>query len=374
MRIAVDARVLALKEVRGIGLYLGELLAAWPDPDDVFLLFTPRPIPGDRLVSGAILSSVRVPEPKGWRVRVYDWWSLPRAARRAAPDILWGPANQAIPLTGIPQAVTIHDTLLQERVRHETLLDAFFHRAVSPAWARRYARRVICVSRFAASRVTEVIGCGPDRIRVIENGATLPARSFATRQDAREHARAKGLADKPYVLALGAESPWKNSIGALEAFARVSQAMPAMEFVLAGVQPSAQGELGSLRDALHLTDRLRIHGFLDRLSLTALYQGAEIFVYPSLFEGFGLPPLEAMALSTPVAASNAASIPEVVGDAAELTDASDPAALAASILRVLGDENRARELAAAGKRNIERFTWERSAREHRQLFEECIAQ
>jgi len=373
MRIAVDARVLALAELRGIGSYVSEILAAWPDPDDVFLLFAPRPIPHEGLTGRARFSSVIVSEPRGSRVRVYDWFSLPRAMRTAGPDLIWSPANQAVPLAGVPQAVAIHDTLLQERVRHETLLDKLFHCALSPAFVRRYASRVICVSGFAAGRVSRIFNVEASRIRVIANGARLPARPFASRREAREYLAAKGLVDRPYALALGAGSPWKNSEGALRAFAKVSQAAPDIHFVLAGVQPEAKERLYALRDALGLADRLRIHGFVDRRSLEALYQGARVFVYPSLFEGFGLPPLEAMALSTPVAASNAASIPEVTGPAAELADASNPDALAAAILAILGDKARARELVLAGRRNIERFSWERSASAHRRLFTECLA-
>lgn len=373
MRIAVEARVLCLKELRGIGSYLCELLAAWPEREDSFVLLTPGPIPPERLRCQAQVEVVEVPEPRGSRFRVWDWWSMPRAVRRASPDLLWSPANQAVPMGGVPQVVTIHDTLLQEHVLHDKYFDRLFHNIVSPFWVRRYAKSVVSVSGFSSQRIQTVFSCEASRVRVIHNGASLPGRPWRDKEQAREQMRGKGFVGRPYVLSLGAESPWKNSEGTIRAFALVSRKNPDVDFVLAGVQKRAREPLLHLREQLGLEGRLRILDFLEAADRDALYQGAEVFVYPSLFEGFGLPPLEAMALGTPVVASDAASIPEVVGEAALLTDASDPSSLAQSILAVLGDPDLARGLVAAGRGNIERFKWEDSARAHRDLFKECLA-
>ncbi|EHJ46142.1 glycosyl transferase group 1 [Solidesulfovibrio carbinoliphilus subsp. oakridgensis] len=371
MRIAVDATVLALPELRGIGSYLCEVLAAWPEPDDTFLLLAPGPIAADRLAGPAGLEVRVVPEPRGSRFHVWQWWSLPRAARRFAPDLFWSPANVAAPLAGLPQAVTVHDTLLQELVRHDGLAERVFHHLVTPWWLRRFATRIVTVSAFSARRIETVLGCDPAGIRVIRNGASLPGRPFAGRDEARAHVRAKGLVDRPYVLALGAESSWKNTEGALRAFALVGREAEGMDFVVAGVQERARERFASLARELGLAGRLRLPGFVAPADRDALYQGAEVFVYPSLFEGFGLPPLEAMALGTPVVASRAAAIPEVVGEAALLADAADPEALARAILRVLGSPDLGRRLVAAGRDNIGRFRWTEAATAHRDLFTEC---
>lgn len=373
MRIAVEASVLGLPELRGIGTYLREILSVWPEPADSFLLISPRPIAAQRLFSPAKVTVQVVPEPRGSRFHVWRWWSLPRAVRRLSPDLLWCPANLAVPLGGLPQAVTVHDTLLQEQVRHDSLTERLFHNLVSPWWVRRYATRVVTVSAFSARRIGAVIGCDPSVVRVIANGASLPQRPFATRGQARAHLRAGGLIDRPYVLVLGAESSWKNTEGALRAFALVSRQTEAVDFVVAGVQPRATERFLALGRELGLASRLRLPGFVEGADRDALYQGAEVFVYPSLFEGFGLPPLEAMALETPVVASDAASIPEVVGRAALLVNAADPEALARAILEVLGSPERARELVAAGRDNLNRFRWADAAQAHRDLFMECAS-
>lgn len=371
MRIAVDATVLALLELRGIGSYLREVLAAWPEPDDTFLLLSPGPISAGRLAGAADLEVRVVPEPRGSRFHVWQWWSLPRAVRRFAPDLFWSPANVAAPLAGLPQAVTVHDTLLQELVRHDGPTERLFHGLVTPWWLRRFATRIVTVSAFSARRIETVLGCDPAGIRVIPNGASLPDRPFAGREEARAHLRAKGLVERPYVLALGAESPWKNTEGALRAFALAGREVGEVDFVVAGVQERARERFAALGRELGIADRLRLPGFVAPTDRDALYQGAEVFVYPSLFEGFGLPPLEAMALGAPVVASRAAAIPEVVGEAALLADAADPGDLARAILRVLASPALGRRLVAAGRDNIGRFRWTGAASAHRDLFLEC---
>ena len=373
MRIAVDARVLSLPELRGIGSYLCELLAAWPEKNDTFVLLSPDSISPERLKSPCTIEVQVVPEPRGSRFKVWDWWSLPRAVRQASPDLLWAPANQAVPVGRVPQVVTIHDTLLQERVQHAGAIDRVFYNLVSPWWVRRHATRVVSVSGFSRGRIQAVFGYDANLVRVIHNGATLPERPFGGKGQARDYLREKGLAVRPYVLALGAESPWKNTEGAMRAFALVAREVPEVDFILSGVQPRSRKNFEFLQSELGLADRLQILGYTDRLDRDALYQGAEVFVYPSLFEGFGLPPLEAMALDTPVVASGAASIPEVVGQAALVVDASDIQELARSILAVLRSPEKARELVRAGRENARRFRWSDSAAAHRSLFTECAA-
>lgn len=373
MRVAVDASVLHLPELRGIGSYLSEVLAAWPDPDDVFLLLSPGPIPQERLRGAAQKRVVVCPEPRGSRFYTWRWWSLPRAVRRLAPDLLWSPANQTAPVAGLPQAVTIHDSLLQERVRHDSPIERFYHGRLTPWWTRRYAARIITVSEFSKARIAAVFACAPERIRVIANGANLPARPFASKAQARAHLAARKLVDRPYVLVLGAESPWKNTEGALRAFALVSRQVPDVDFVAVGAQPGARARFSALGRELGISSRLRLPGFVEPGDRDALYQGAEVFVYPSLFEGFGLPPLEAMALDTPVVASDAAAVPEVAARAARCVDAADPEALARAIVEVLRSPELHRSLVAAGRENLKRFRWSDAARAHRDLFRECAA-
>ena len=370
MRIAMDARVLALPEVRGIGGYVLELLRHWPEAGDEFVLLSEDAVPEGRVACPARVEYRRAASPPGTRVRVWDWWSAPRALRGERADLLWTPANLPLPVRGLPQAVTVHDTILQEKVAFADRLDDLYFNRVAPWWTRRYADGVVTVSGFSRGRIAEVFAYPRERVRVIHNGTSFAPASFADRAAAREHLRAAGLVDGPYLLALGAESAWKNTDGALRAFAVVAEEDPEVRFVVAGVQGGALERFAAMARELGLAERTRLLGFQDSAVRDALYQGAEAFLYASLFEGFGLPPLEAMALGTPVVASDAASIPEVVGDAALVVDAADAAAAGAALLSVLADPELAARLAERGRRNVGRFGWAASAARHREFFKE----
>jgi len=371
MRIAVDARVLALPEIRGIGAYLMEILAAWPEAEDEFILaFDDGNLP-DSLKSPARLTPARIPSPRGSRFHVWDMWALPRfmADRRAdrLADVFWSPANAAFPVKSVPQVVTIHDTLLQELVPFKGF-DRLYFRSVQPALARRFAGQILTVSDHAAGRVRDVFGLPAERINRIPNGATLPRRSFRDERALEELLRDALGVSCPYVYVLGAQSRWKNTAAALEAFALAARRHPDLRLVVSGLQEGVGVEMKNLALQLGIKDSVKLFGFISREMRDALYQGAEIFLYPSLFEGFGLPPLEAMALGTPVVASNAASIPEVVGDAALLVDARSPEKMAEAISRLADDKELRARMVRLGEERIRRFRWKDSAAAHREQF------
>ena len=180
-------------------------------------------------------------------------------------------------------------------------------------------------------------------------------------------ARARyGVPDAPYVMALGTLAPHKNIPHLIRAFADLvrSERLDDLHLVLTGARGwgyepifAALGELGDVKDRVVFT------GFVDDADLAPLYTGALVFVYPSLYEGFGLPPLEAMQCGTPVIASDTSSFPEVVGDAGVLVDPRDRAALAQAILDVYRDPARRAELAARSRARAREFTWDRFARQ-----------
>lgn len=377
MRIAVDARVLSLPEVRGIASYLMEILRAWPDVHagaqrDEFVLFTEDPIPDDRCCSSADVRVVQVPSIRGSRFRVWDWYCLPAALNTRGYDLLWTPANTSLPVGGLAQVCTIHDTIVQECLSPRSLFERFVQRVIFPYWARRYADRVITVSNFSAGRIAKVFGYKAEQITVVPNGATFAELCFDSPEVARVFLREKLGITLRYILAFGAESPWKNTQGVLDAFRLVAAVNPDIGLIIAGLQPRALPEFSGLVEALGLQERVTLLPFTDRTTRDALYQGAEVFLYPSLFEGFGLPPLEAMAAGTPVVASNAASIPEVVGDAAVLVNAREADEIADALLRVLESVEIRAALVDAGRRNIRCFTWGECAQRHRAVFAEMV--
>jgi glycosyltransferase involved in cell wall biosynthesis len=232
----------------------------------------------------------------------------------------------------------------------------------------RRAARVIAVSAHTASDVVARLGVPPERVAVVPNAV---GEEFRPEPDARvlaEFRAAKGLPER-FVLFVGTLEPRKNVAGLLRAFARVAAAEPEVPLVIAGGKGWLYDEIFALHKQLGLGDRVRFTGYAAAEELPRLYAAATVFVYPSFYEGFGLPPLEAMACGTPVVASNASSLPEVVGEAGLTVDPRDEGALAAALLLLLRDPDRRAALRAAGLARAAGFSWARTVRETRAVYE-----
>jgi alpha-1,3-rhamnosyl/mannosyltransferase len=179
-------------------------------------------------------------------------------------------------------------------------------------------------------------------------------------------------AGAPYLLSMGNTKPHKDLPTLLRAFARVAPAWPDLRLLLVGADVA--GFVASVLDGDEAAGRVRFTGRVGDDVLRALYRHAAVFVFPSRYEGFGLPPLEAMAFGTPVVCSDAASLPEVVGDAALLFPAGDIGALSDALSLVLGDASVRERLSHAGPKRAARFTWERTAAGTVAVYREALAQ
>jgi glycosyltransferase involved in cell wall biosynthesis len=367
MKIGVDARILTGSELRGMASYLMAVLNAWPDPEDSFVFFAEKP---PETLQLKLFNSVEwriIKSPKGSRIHIWDWCTLPRALGRERTDLFWSPANLCFPIRSVPQIVTIHDTLLQEYVVFKNRLDRIYFGFVQPFCSKYFVDDIITVSRFSAERIAHVFKFPRSRIHPVYNGTTkafqgVPAKII------NQKLREIGLWKKLFIYALGAESPWKNTLGLLNAFSIVHQILPDVHLVISGVQSRFAEKVKRECIMLNLTpNHVSVLGYVDDKIRDVLYSGARVFVYPSLFEGFGLPILEAMSKGVPVVASNAASIPEVTGHAAFLTDAADPRHLADAIITVLENGRLRQKLIQRGLQNIDRFTWAHCALCHHKI-------
>ncbi len=175
-----------------------------------------------------------------------------------------------------------------------------------------------------------------------------------------------------YLLYIGDMRPYKNLERSLEAFARLN--LTDLSFVIGGKKdPHFYPGIEKKVDRLLLKDKVIFLGYVPEEDLPHLYSEAAAFVFPSLYEGFGLPPLEAMACGCPVVASNAGSLPEVCGDAVRYVDPYDVESIARGIHEVLTDEVMRQNLRAKGLERAKLFSWERAAKEHLKIFEECLS-
>jgi glycosyltransferase involved in cell wall biosynthesis len=286
---------------------------------------------------------------------LYELWHarLPFAPRvertTGAVDVVHA-TGVAFPRADAPVVVTIHDLAFLD---DPTLVTKHGYRFLSrgTALARERARLVLCSSEATKAHCVAE-GFDAAMLRVVPLGV----RTTPTTLDEVARARTKhGLAN-PYVFFSGTVEPRKNLPRLLRAFAKVKR--PDVDLVLAG--PAGWNE--SLRaDLAPIEARVHALGFVDRAELFALFAGAEVFCYPSIKEGFGLPVLEAMVQGTPVVTSAATSTAEVAGDAGLLVDPLDEQAIADALERVLDDPVLADQLARAGEARAAMFTWERTA-------------
>jgi len=273
---------------------------------------------------------------------------------------LFHATNYAMPRApGVPLVVTVHDLAL---LRHPDLGTPALRRLVArTAYSVREARRVIADSEATRRDVIELLGAAPGQVRTVPLGCDAlftPGDAGAAR---RAVARHLGIA-APYVLHVGTIEPRKNLERLVVAFGRARREYRLPHVLVLAGAPGWGIEAVRARIAREgLADVVRLTGPVSGDQLLVLYRAAVLFAFPSLYEGFGLPALEAMACGTPVLSSNAAALPEVVGEAALMVDPCDDDALAAAIGRGISDSALRQHLQRAGPARAVRFTWERCA-------------
>jgi glycosyltransferase involved in cell wall biosynthesis len=323
--VAIDARAAVRREIGGVERLAREMAVRLPAVrPDRYVVVRPRP----RLAHRA--------------GHAWEQLALPLAARSA--ELIYCPANLG-PVGTRRTVVVIHD--LAALAHPEWYGGAYvaWQRLALPRLARR-ARLVISVSRFSRHEITQRLGVPSERIAVVPNGVS---EAFSPAVDPAPARAALGL-ERPYVLAVATRSARKN-LGALEPAAA---ALAEHEIELVG----AGGERGYMRGAARPGRAL---GYVPERHLPGLYAGALALAMPSLYEGFGLPCLEAMACGTPVVAADRAALPETCGEAAVLADPDDPDTFAAALLRAATDEIERARLRAAGLERAAGFSWRRTA-------------
>jgi glycosyltransferase involved in cell wall biosynthesis len=277
---------------------------------------------------------------------------FPRLLRRLRPAAAH--FQHALPLGHRgPTVLTIHDLSFERHPGLMGLRDRLVFSTQVPRSARR-ATRVLAVSEWTKRDLVEHYVLSPEKVVVTPNGVDPVFRPEGPRGDG-----------DAYALFVGALEPRKDPLTALEALTRVD----GLRLVVAGGDKRSGGEVREAIGRLRLEPRVELLGHVDKEKLATLYRGAACLVFPSRYEGFGLPVLEAMACGTPVVATAAGAVPEVAGDAAVLVEAGDAEALAGGIERALADRDR---LVAAGLERARRFSWAETARLTADVYRELV--
>jgi len=282
---------------------------------------------------------------------------LPRLAARAGVDVLHSLGSTAPGWGSFARVVTVHDLIYRHYPEAHFGLRTLGMRVLVPLAARR-ADRVIADSRATRDDLVALLGVPPGRIDVVplglgaEPGPGTPEPQLRTRL---------GLGSRRVLLSVSAKRPHKNLMRLLEALARIPGARRPV-LVLPGYRTEHEAELRARAGALGIAADVVFLEWLSAEDLEGLYGLAAAFVFPSLYEGFGLPVLEAMARGVPVACSDRSSLPEVAGDAALLFDPERPEEIAAAVERLLVDPGLAARLREAGRARAAAFTWSATAR------------
>jgi glycosyltransferase involved in cell wall biosynthesis len=311
-------------------------------------------------------SEVRViPFPRLWTHLRLAW-----EVSRHPPDVLFIPAHVMPLVCPVATAVTVHDLGYLHYPEAHRPLDRWYLDWTTRRHARR-AARVVADSQATRADLIRYYGSDPGRIAVVYPGRD---ESLARVDDPAAIAAAKARygINGDYLLYIGTLQPRKNLVRLVEAFARLPAPASAYQLVLAGKRGWLYHDLFARVEALGLSGRVLFPGYVVDDDKVALISGATALVYPSLYEGFGMPVLEAMACGTPVLTSNVSSLPEVAGDAALLVDPLDVDAIAIGMARLTADAELRRSLVEKGYVQVGKFSWAGAARQVLEVLESLV--
>jgi glycosyltransferase involved in cell wall biosynthesis len=362
MKIAVNTRFLLSGRLEGIGWHTYEVCRrlVQQHPEDEFLFFFDRPY-SQEFIFGPNVRPVVLPPPARHPVLWHLWfeWAVPLALRRYRPAVFFSPDSYLSLRARTPTVMTVHDLAFEHFPGQVPPLVERYYRYYLPRYCRR-AARLLAVSEYTRQDLIGRYQLDGAKIAVCGNGCREAFRPLSEAE--RQAARQEFAAGQPYFLFVGAVHPRKNVHRLIEAYGQFKARHPSPAKLLIGGRFAWQtGEVKQAYDASPCQADITFLGQVPAETLPRLVGGALCLVYPSLFEGFGLPILEAMHCDVPVITSAASSMPEVGGPAALLIDPQDTAQLAAALRQVHEQADLRQQMVQAGRRQRQNFSWERTA-------------
>lgn len=362
MRIAVNTRLLLKGRLEGIGWYTHQMLERMVrnHPEHEFIFFFDRPY-DESFIFGPNVTPVVIHPQARHAVLFYLWfeWSIPAMLRKYKADVFLSTDGLCSLSTKVPTCLVIHDLAFEHYPQHLKLSHRLYLQHWSPRFARK-ATRIVTVSEYSKKDIAERYHIYPDKIDVTYNGAHPAYRPLSWEE--REAVKAEYTGGQEYFVFAGALHPRKNVVALLQAFIKFKKRQRSpIKLVIVGRMAWKFKELAALRETMPFKEDVVWAGYMNVDVLSKVIGAAYALVYPSLFEGFGIPILEALKCGVPAIVSNTSSMPEVAGDAALLVDPTDVADIAAKMMLIYKDETLRNKLVAAAAQQAAKFDWDRSA-------------
>ena len=362
MKIIIDSRMI-FDRIHGIARYLVESFRIWQDmgiPHEIVLL-TNKPETLEKL---GITPGFEAVEVKSRPFQVGEFQEIPSVLKKIGGDLYYAPSI-AVPLWEVmPTVITVPDLIPMHQggAFHKIYCKTVLRNAV------KFSRKVMTISEFIKDEIVRYLGGDPGKIRV----TYLAADPLPEVKTPWEDIEKKFSLKKPYLFCLANPKPHKNLAGLIDIFGIIKSKYKGELHLVMGSRTSDELE-EKIQSSPYSKDITRIDYFEDS-ELDAVYRNTKIFTYTSYFEGFGLPPLEAMARGIPVVSSDRASLAEVVQDGGILHDPDDMEAFAQSVISLLEDEKKFEEFRKKGLKQAEKFSYKKYAEEVLEIFEEVVKQ
>src|SRR4051812_19279794 len=373
MRIGVNTRLLLKGKLEGIGWFTYQTLEriVRDHPEHEFIFFFDRPYDPMFVFAPNVTPVVVHPQARH-PVLFYMWfeWSIPYMLRKYKADLFLSPDSYMSLRTKVPTCLVIHDLAFEHYPEHFVLSHRLYWRHYSPLFARK-ATRIATVSTFSKEDISKRYRVPSSNIDVVYNGAHKEYHPLDFSE--REAVKAKYAEGCEYFVFAGALHPRKNVVNLLKAFVAFKKRQRSnMKLVIVGRYAWKYEEVELMRDTMPFKEDVKWVGYMNVDELSQVMGGAYALVYASLFEGFGIPILEALQCNVPAIVSKTSSMPEVAGDAALLVDPNDPEDIADKMHLLYKDEKLRAKLIANGQEQIKKFSWNKSAEKLWECMMKCV--
>jgi glycosyltransferase involved in cell wall biosynthesis len=373
MRIAVNTRLLLKGKLEGIGWFTSQTVQriVKNHPEHDFFFFFDRPYDKSFVFAPNVTPVVVHPQARH-PILFYIWfeWSIPQMLRKYKIDLFLSPDGYMSLGAKVPTCLVLHDLAFEHYPEHFVPAHRMYWRHYARLFARK-ATRIATVSNFSRQDIVDQYGIDPAKIDVVYNGAHDEYKPLTA--DQREAVKQQYADGCEYFVFAGALHPRKNIVHLLKAFVKFKKRQQSnMKLVIVGRLAWKYEEVAQMRAEMPFKDEVKWVGYMNVDELSKVIGGAYALVYASLFEGFGIPILEALECDVPAIVSNTSSMPEVAGDAGLLVDPTDVDDIAAKMELIYKDELLRKKLIIAAREQAKKFDWNRSAEKLWACMMQCV--